>query len=83
MKVLVGITFDTIDSLGAKKQIRKGVWCSPEVVTPNPNPQHRSEAAGADNPGIMRLTTGLAYCKLLFCKGYGGRHRLKTALGGA
>lgn len=25
MKVLVGITFDTIDPLGAKKQIRKGV----------------------------------------------------------
>jgi hypothetical protein len=53
MKVLVRITFDTIDSLGAKKQIHKGIWCSPEVVTPNPIPQHRSEAAGADNPGIM------------------------------
>lgn len=37
-----------------KKQIRKGIWCSPEVVTPNPIPQHRSEAAGAGNPGIMR-----------------------------
>jgi hypothetical protein len=26
MKVLVGITFNTIDSLGAKKQIRKAIW---------------------------------------------------------
>lgn len=26
VKVLVGITFDTVDPLGAEKQIRKGVW---------------------------------------------------------